>query len=237
MRDIEGMQRLARTFAQSRKDVLQELVNLAVELCDADSAGISIVRSNASDEEFYEWIATAGVYDGFLNAILPRYPSACGVTLDRGRPQHFRVDQRFFDLLGVTAQPVLDGILLPWSVDGISGTIFVMSHGNSLAFDAQDARVMQILADFAATAVHQQRQQELLVQQARASAAQAMAHSLAHRINNPLQSLTNTLYLAQHSTDAATATHAQQAEAELHRLSLFVKDLLALYRNSPGPSR
>src|ERR1700727_716546 len=71
----EGMQRLARAFVDNPDTILQELVNAAVELCGADSAGISIEKEGGTDKEFYHWVATAGQYSDFLNAILPRYPS------------------------------------------------------------------------------------------------------------------------------------------------------------------
>ena len=39
---IEGLNRLARVFVESPSDILQQLVTAAVELCGADSAGISV---------------------------------------------------------------------------------------------------------------------------------------------------------------------------------------------------
>jgi signal transduction histidine kinase len=229
LRDIEGMQRLAQAFARSADDVLQQLVDLAVELCHADSAGISVVRVDGSAESYYEWVATAGRFHPFLNAILPQYPSACGVALDRNRPQHFRVDQRFFSLLGVTADPVLDGLLFPWKVGDTHGTIFITSSISATQFDSQDARVMQILADFAATALRQQQQQHVILQHAGDVGARAMANVLAHQINNPLQSLTNSLFLLQDSPHAESAAQASMALEELERLSSLVKELLTVY--------
>src|ERR1700742_3330472 len=96
-----GLQRLSRALLEKPETILQELVNTAVDLCGADSAGISIEREGGSDQEFYRWIATAGVYSNFLNAILPRYPSACGTCLERGHAQHFTVSKKIFDILGV----------------------------------------------------------------------------------------------------------------------------------------
>jgi signal transduction histidine kinase len=220
----EGMQRLARAFVDRPDTILQELVNAAVELCGADSAGISIEKDNGNDKEFYHWVATAGQYSGFLNAILPRYPSACGLCLERGQAQHFRVGQRFFDILGVEAPLVTDGILLPWQVDNTRGTIFVMAHGRTEAFDGEDARMMQLLADFAAMGFRQQRQQRELMAQAKAAAAAAMANDLAHKINNPLQALTNQLYLA----NEADSQLAHEMSGDLEKLSALVKELLAL---------
>jgi hypothetical protein len=148
-----GLERLSRALLENPETILQELVNAAVELCGADSAGISIEKQDGSDQEFYHWIATAGDYSGFLNAILPREPSACGVCLKRGHPQHFTVAKGFFDILGVEAPLVTDGILLPWKTEDTRGTIFVMAHGRAEAFDSNDARLMTMLADFAAMGI------------------------------------------------------------------------------------
>jgi nitrogen-specific signal transduction histidine kinase len=49
-------------------------------------------------------------------------------------------------------------------------------------------------------AFRQQRQQKQLMEQAERAAAASMANDLAHQINNPLQSLTNILYLASEDT-------------------------------------
>jgi len=227
--EMKGMQRIAHAFVNAPESVLQELVNVAVELCGADSAGISLERDDRTDEQFYHWVATAGDYNGFLNAVLPRYPSACGVCLDRGRPQHFCVGQRFFDIMGIEAPLVTDGILLPWESDGMRGTIFVMAHGRREAFDLNDCRLMQVLADFVATGVRQQRQQKRLMERANAEGAAAMANDLAHKINNPLQSLTNVLYLAAsgHYGEESKTVGADTL-GDLNRISTLVGELLAL---------
>lgn len=233
MRDVamqmEGMRRIAHAFVQRPESMLQELVNAAVELCGADSAGISIEKENGSESEFYHWVATSGQYTGFMNAILPRYPSACGICLERGRPQVFRVRKRFFDIMGIEAPTVTDGLLLPWQVDATRGTIFIMAHGREEAFDLDDCRMMETLADFAAMGVRQKRQQERLMQQAGSAAASAMAHELAHKINNPLQTLTNVLYLASEGQygDGERALGARTLR-DLEKLSALVKELLSL---------
>jgi hypothetical protein len=225
--EMEGMNRLATAFVERPETILQELVNAAVELCGADSAGISVERDDKTDEQYYQWVATAGVYSSFLDASLPRYPSACTVCLERGRPQAFRVNKRFFDLIGVEAALVTDGILLPWEVEEMRGTIFIIAHGREEAFDNEDLRLMQVLARFAAMGVRNQRQQKKLLAQASAAAAAEMANALAHQINNPLQGLTNKLYLAA-AGDGSEKILALSLLEEFDRLSALVKTLLDL---------
>jgi len=226
---IEGMHRLAGAFVDSPDTILQELVNAAVELCGADSSGISIEREDGTDKDFYQWVATAGAYSAFLNASLPRSPSACGVCLERSRPQLFRVTQRFFDLMGIEAPTVTDGILLPWEVGETRGTIWIMAHGRVEAFDRNDLRMMQMLADFAAMGVRQQRQQKQLMEQAMLGAAAGMANELAHRINNPLQSITNLVYLAAGGGMPGDAKMlADELSEPIQKLSVLAARLLSL---------
>ena len=225
----EELHRLAATFVESPETILQELVASAVRLCDADSAGISIEREGKTAEHFYQWIATAGEYSGFLDATLPQQPSACSVCLERRSPQRFRADKRFFDILGVTAPLVTDGILLPWEVETMRGTIFILSHSRTEAFDGEDLHLMQVLANFAAMGIRQQSQHSRLLAQARQAAAVAMANELAHQINNPLQSLTNVLFLAKQKDGVGDERSlALKLDEDLQRLSALVKRLLEL---------
>jgi DNA-directed RNA polymerase specialized sigma24 family protein len=229
---IEGMNRLARVFVETPERVLDQLVAAAVELCGADSAGISIEQPDGLDEHFYRWAATAGQYSGFADAKLPRYPSACGVTLERGRPQLFRVSQRFFDLMGVQAPTVTDGLLLPWQVDDTRGTItrgtiWIMAHGRQEAFDSEDCRMMQALASFAATGVRMMQQQNLLMEQAKAAAEAAMAQKIARQIDTPLQGLMQSVVLLGRGGQDSSL-FAQQAMGDLARLSDLVNRNLSL---------
>jgi hypothetical protein len=225
---MAALQRLGCVFVEQPEMILRELVKAAVDVCGADSSGISIEREDCTDKDYYHWVATAGDYSGFLNAVLPRYPSACGVCLERGRPQLFRVSQRFFDILGVEAPLVTDGILLPWEVDGMRGTIFVMAHGRDEAFDTEDVRMMRMLAEFAAMGFRQIRRQQRLLERERSAAAAAMANELAHKINNPLQSITNVVYLAAGGgSGSEVKALANDLESDVRRLSELVKELLA----------
>jgi signal transduction histidine kinase len=225
---IKGMHQLARAFVGNPDTILQVLVDAAVNLCGAESAGISIEREKDATK-FYEWVATAGEYGRFVNAMLPLYPSACGVCLERGRPQIFRVSQQFFDLMGIEAPVVTDGMLLPWQVEEMRGTFWIMSHERTEAFDTEDLRVMQALADFASMAVMHQRKQAEMIKKGNAAAAARMANELAHQINNPLQSLMNIVYVASKGNSGGDARAlADELSDHVLQLSLLVGKLLQL---------
>jgi GAF domain-containing protein len=225
----EGMRRIAHALVENPETILQVLAETAVELCAADSSAISLEKEDRTEDAYYHWVAIAGQYSGMFNAVFPRYPSGCSICLERGRPQHVRASKRYFDLLGITAPLVTDGLMFPWQTDETRGTIYILAHSREEAFDQSDFRIMEILADFAAIGVRQLRQQKLLMERAGLVAEATMANKLAHKINNPLQSLTNILYLAAegHHGESAKAL-GRQTLGDLERLSSLVRELLNL---------
>lgn len=228
---LEALRRVAKVFAEGSNAVFQELVRLAVEYCGADSAGISLEEPDERGAPTFRWVAIAGSFSRYINGRTPRFYSPCGTCLNAGRPQLYRVTKPYYDFLGVEADPITDGMLIPWVTDQFRGTIWAISHSSCEAFDAQDYEMLNSLAEFAAIALHRQAAEELARAQDRSQASAARAHELAHRINNPLQSLTNTMFLARQGGPDAQ-TYLQQAADELNALSEQVRKLLSLKYSS-----
>lgn len=220
-RESIALRRLARLFAESPETVLQELVDTAVNVCGADSAGISLEEPQNGT---FRWVAVAGSFAKYLNGRTERGYSPCGTCLDSGKPQLYRVTQPFYDHLGVTARPIVDGMLIPWTNEFVSGTLWAVSHSSAEAFCLEDYQLLSSLADFVSIVMRHQQQQRLLREGERARAVAEMAHRLAHRINNPLQSLTNTVFLARHTEQPRE--YLDQAEKDLAALSRQVARLL-----------
>lgn len=149
----EAYQTVARVFASRPNVVLQRLVDAATTFCGADSAGISLEETGPKVEPLFRWIAISGSFALFLGGTTPRFFSPCGTTLDRGRAQLYRVGKSYYDYLGVKADPITDGILIPWQAAEMRGTLWVVSHRHREAFDVEDFRLISGLADFAGLAV------------------------------------------------------------------------------------
>lgn len=230
---FEALGRLAHAFSEAPEVLLQRLVDIAVEFCNADSAGLSLEEHGEDGNRRFRWIAIAGSFAKYLHGTTPRFFSPCGTCLDRNSPQLYRVTQPYYDFLGVQADPITDGILIPWRTEGVRGTLWVVSHHSAEAFDMEDYRLLHSLSDFAAIAVRHQRQDEALREQERLETAAATAHELAHHINNPLQSLTNMLYLAQMHTDEMP-NYLEQASLKLAELSQIIHDLLLVHKAKPA---
>jgi two-component system, NtrC family, sensor kinase len=79
--------------------------------------------------------------------------------------------------------------------------------------------------------------QETLKFNERLAATGRLAHVIAHEINNPLEAMSNLLYLAGQSAtkDDETRSYVEQAAKELDRISQITKQVLAYHRESTVP--
>jgi PAS domain S-box-containing protein len=144
---------LAREMATNPKNLPQKLVDLALELCRAGTAGISLLKSDA-EGKYFSWEALAGMYAPRVGGRTPRNFSPCGTTLDRGAPQLFSVPARYFTYFEGEDSPIAEGLVIPFALNGHAlGTIWVVTHDESRRFDAEDVRIMTDLAEFTAAAL------------------------------------------------------------------------------------
>jgi signal transduction histidine kinase len=82
-----------------------------------------------------------------------------------------------------------------------------------------------------------QRTEDTLRKTEKLAAAGRLAATIAHEINNPLESITNLLYLIrQGSLDPASAKYADLAQHELARVSEITQQMLRFYRQPTLPS-
>jgi PAS domain S-box-containing protein len=69
------------------------------------------------------------------------------------------------------------------------------------------------------------------------AAAGRLAATVAHEVNNPLEALVNTVYLAQHTAGLPeeAVAHLRLADSELRRITHIVRQTLGFYRESTVP--
>jgi hypothetical protein len=72
-------------MAEHPAEVLPRLVALAMELCEADSAGMSLFESQPGSPGVFRWHYLTGLLTAFSGATTPRDFSPCGVCLDEAR--------------------------------------------------------------------------------------------------------------------------------------------------------
>jgi hypothetical protein len=216
-READALRRMARVFAENPNVVLQELVDIAVEVCGADSAGVSLEERSEDGKLRYRWSAIAGSFVQDRRGTTSRVFTQSGAGFSGGGTQRYRG--------GLATEPISDGILIPWSKDSMRGRIWAVAYHSREAFHYDDQRLLTELADFATIAIrHRFHEQELRRRETDAAAA-TTANELAHQINNPLQRLTNTMYLARQGGEEAQS-YLKQACHDLSALAELVGKLL-----------
>ena len=81
------------------------------------------------------------------------------------------------------------------------------------------------------------RSEQLLLQSEKLNAVGRLASSIAHEINNPLEAVTNLIYLAQHAAvDPMAKQYLATAEIELRRVSAIANQTLQFHRQSTNPA-
>lgn len=82
----------------------------------------------------------------------------------------------------------------------------------------------------------QKRAEQALIQSEKLAAVGRLAASIAHEINNPLEAVTNLLYLANSSEDLhETKEFVRMGELELRRVSAIVSQTLRFHKQSTSP--
>ena len=151
-REKRALEKLVSVLAGSPRRVLQALTDVALELCQAHSAGISLLEE-ADGKKQFRWHAVSGRWQPLLWATLPREFSPCGTVLDRDEALLMVDPERYFTPLSTVPPRVEEVLLIPFAVHGKTvGTVWVVAHDTARKFDATDRDVVSRLARFAGIA-------------------------------------------------------------------------------------
>jgi len=152
--DLAGENRalvsLVRELKNSPHDVLSRLAETALDLCQANSAGISLLEET---RRTFTWAAIAGQWTSHTGGHVPKESSPSGLVLERNRPVLFCHPERHFQQLARLSPPPEEVLALPFFVHGVTqGTLWVVSHDARCRFDNQHVRILRNLADIAGLA-------------------------------------------------------------------------------------
>ena len=233
-KENEAFRQLAHHFASEPDRFLDRLVELAVKICDADTAGISLEQTTAEGARIFRWVAMAGELKHLIGGTTPRDFSPCGVCVDQNRPLLMAGLDRVYADFRSAPRPFVEALLLPWAVkDGPTGTLWIVAHSDQRKFDREDVRLMGCLAAFTAGAIQLKR---YVMETERTAAANELISEMAHQINNPLQGAILAIYTARLMGERGEDTRAMilLAEQELKRVASLSAALLRKRQISPA---
>jgi signal transduction histidine kinase len=144
---------LARVMVDSPQHLPDTLLRLALKLCRAGTAGISLVETPPGSEPIFRWTSLAGLLKEHAAGFALRNFSPCGLSHDREAPQLFLYPARHFPFLNQLPVPVVEALVVPLIGVGPAGAIWIFSHDESIVFDSEDVRILTDLADFTSSAL------------------------------------------------------------------------------------
>ncbi|AUB34512.1 DNA-binding response regulator, OmpR family, containings REC and winged-helix [Nostoc flagelliforme CCNUN1] len=166
---------LSQQLIDDPQSTLKTLVEIAIDLCRADTAGVSLLETDSNGESRFRWVAIAGALEFLEQTTTPSNFSPCGTTLQSRQPQLYAHPERYFTYLYHPQFPIVEGLLIPLSVNNQPlGTLWILSHHEARQFDAEDHRLMTSLAGFTASALQS-------IHQAHQTALEAVRHEQATR--------------------------------------------------------
>lgn len=147
----DALHRLARAVTKDPLNLIEDILSVAVRVCDADSAGLSVYDRDKPGH--FRLLRVTGRMSKLSGTSVPIENSIGGFTLSTGETQLLTYPERHF-LQGVDVSPSLVELLIvPVAAESAAfGALWIVSHGNEKFFDLEDVRVMNSLAAFAALA-------------------------------------------------------------------------------------
>ena len=217
---------LARQMSENPRHMLQALAEAALALCNADTAGISLLEGDV-----VRWEAVAGVFAAKRNETMLREASPCGVCIDQNTSQLMHLPDRCFPAL-INEPRFVEVLLLPFQVQGRAiGTVWVVAHRLDRHFDQEDQRLITVLAHFA-SAGWQLWKACAEAEEASRKEDQFVA-MLSHELRSPLTALSAALAVGRVNV-AQRARAWGLAERQCRYLARLVDDLLDVARVTHG---
>jgi signal transduction histidine kinase len=220
---------LAAEMAANPRNMLQKLAELAVDVCDAHTAGISLL-----DGDVFRWEAVAGVLSRARGETMPREQSPCGICIDRNATQLMRLPDRAFPAL--PAEPrFVETMLIPFHSQGTPiGTVWLVSHTPDRQFDREDERFVLQLSQFASSGWQMLRAGEQLSQLNRRK--DEFLAMLGHELRSPLGAIftATALVSMRVGDDAVAASGVDMIMRQARHLRRLADDLLDIERIESG---
>ena len=177
-----ALQDLAARMADLPDEILPRLVDLALEITESVSGGLSLHEENPAPGVF-RWHYLRGALAPFNGATTPRHFSPCGITLDQRTPVLVQNPERIYDWLVEANISLPEVLLVPLFIGGKSplGTLWVVSEDTG-HFDGGQARALAELASFVDIALRMVRSEENL--RKALEQQEMLTREMNHRVQN-----------------------------------------------------
>jgi hypothetical protein len=214
LREKLAIQDLANHMTDRPGEILPRLVQMAMEFCGAESAGISVLKPETAQ---FRWLALTGVLSAFEGATTPRNFSPCGVCLDENSPVLMDHPERVYDWIREANISVPEVLLVPLVVKGRDaiGTLWIVA-GATHHFDGEHARLMTELAGFVGVALRMIQTEEQLT--AALEKQETLTKEMSHRVKN-LFAITDAMIRMTSRTSSTKEEMTERLSGRVHALA------------------
>ncbi len=170
---------LSVVLADDPRQAIRRVLEIVIRLCDAGSAGLSLLRADHAGQEIVRWETVSGSLASHEGIDTPRADSPCGLCLDAGQTVLIGQPERAFGHLRNIPPAIVQDLIVPLHdrANKIIGTLWVAHHDASSRFSRDDACMLEQIAIQLVVALR------LLEQSTETRYALALveSHQLAHR--------------------------------------------------------
>jgi len=150
----EAFVALAGVMANAPDRLPQALCDVALDLCEAGTTGISIIKTGTTGEEYFSWEAIAGRLADKVGGTTPRNFSPSGTSIERAATQLYSYPSRLYTYLDDMPVPIVEALVVPFLAAGRPlGAIWVLSH-DERRFNAGHAYVLEQIGAFCGAAFY-----------------------------------------------------------------------------------
>jgi two-component sensor histidine kinase len=226
-----ALQDIAAQMVDHPELVLPKLVERAMDITDARSAGISEFEPQDGTPGIFRWRDLRGELKRFEGATTPRDYSPCGVCLDRLEPTLTRRPERYYAWIADAGIACPEVLLTPLPIahGRPLGTLWVVAEWEG-HFDRGHARALQELASFVGVALAMQRDKQRL--QEAVKQQELLTAEMSHRVKN-LFSIVDAMIRGSKREAASAEDMAAILSGRLHALA--TAHALVHRSLSPGP--
>lgn len=146
--EVAAFGELSQILAVDPHHAVRRFTQVALRLCDAGSAGLSLLRPNASGHTDFEWEVVSGAMDAHEGDATPQNFSPCGLCLDAGTTILLSRPEREFSYLSRVRPTIFEALYVPLydNARKALGVLWIVHHDPVARFCVNDVRIMEQLA-------------------------------------------------------------------------------------------
>lgn len=146
--EVAAFGELSQMLAVDPRHAVRRFTQIALRLCGAGSAGLSLLRPNASGHTDFQWEVVSGAMDAHEGDATPGNFSPCGLCLDAGTAILLSRPEREFTYLARVRPTIFEALYVPLydNARRALGALWIVQHDPVARFCVNDLRIMEQLA-------------------------------------------------------------------------------------------